>query len=696
MKKIAIYTMALVGLLFASCAKSEMQTPVLSGDQGAVSFRILASDQTRAGADLDYVIRIYSTEGLIRMYTSLEEMPATLSLLKGNYSIEVTVGNSAPATFTEKSYFGRADFEVVAGENREVTVDCPLLNAAVEVKYDAAVAANLEAGFVTRVALGSDALEYKESKMGYFLPSEEQKSITWNFSGTHAEKGDLTANGSFDIEGGKRYLIQFNFSPDAPGFMDFTITIVEPEVENDKIIFSAEPQFKSSEFNMDEPQVIYGTTRTFTVSAPNALSGLSLEVEGQTLDLASGTVSGAAIEKQSEKVWLVTISEPLFDSLTGGEHTLRFVALDSEGGEGDQEMFFISQGIVPAEASDYDLWLNTGDLRVKIYDPSVTTVSVKLRRRGGEWATYPATRLDESTFVAHVDPVWIETSNDAGDKAYQLDPNKGILANATYESQAIINGVEKLAVAEFLTSVDQPIPYADFEDSSLSCFTLNNGSSTFWGSGNNNYDSGKTDKLCAWSTFPGMGGNGCSKSTSCKALSIQLAAGNLFTGTFNMAGTTGTVGFGQPYDWKARPKAIRFKYAARVGTVDMIANEDNPGNPLSKGGPDRARIFAAIVDWNARHNVASGLSTPSGMWDPATQTSTAEGPIIAYSSLWIESGTDHSEMQTIELPMNYYDQVTKPSGTYRIVISFAANAYGDYMSGCSSNFLCVDDIEWVY
>ncbi len=698
MKKILLYSATLFGLLFASCVKSEEEMPVVDNRQkGEVSFSIHSADATRAEVVSDYLIRIYSENGLIRMYNSLEAMPESLALLSGNYTIDVLAGNSAPASFTNKTYHGKESFKIVAGQTQRVEVVCPLLNAAVVVNYSDAVVANFNDGFATNVALGKNSLDYTTSATGYFLPNETEKSIVWRFAGEHSEKGEISSEGTFDIEAGKKYTLNFNYSPDAPGFLDFTITVEEPTPENggDVIIFSAEPQYKTTEFNMDEPQVIYGTTRTFTVSAPNALTAMVVEVDGQTYDLGNSTVAGVTVVKSDEKNWNVTVSEEFFNSMTGGNHDLNFVATDAEGGEGKKTIVFVSQGIVPAEASDYDLWLNTGSIRVKIYDPSVSTVSVKLRREGGDWTTYEATRQDENTFVAEVTSVWKNTTNDADMTAYTPDNTKGIFANTNYEAQAIINGVEQEAVAKFFTSVDQIIPYATFEDSTLSCFSMSNAYAPIWGSGNTTMGSAKI-WLCTQQTYPGIGGSACAKCSSQKALSIQLAAGNLFTGTYSMAGTTGTVKFGIDYEWKARPKAIRFKYAAKVGTVDCESNTSNPGNPLRKGDPDRARFYAAIVDWDKQHVVTSGLSAPTGMWDPASQTSTDEGPIIAYASLWIESGANDTEMKTIELPMIYYDKLVKPDGQYKLLISFAANAYGDYMTGCSTNFLYVDDIEWVY
>lgn len=53
-------------------------------------------------------------------------------------------------------------------------------------------------------------------------------------------------------------------------------------------------------------------------------------------------------------------------------------------------------------------------------------------------------------------------------------------------------------------------------------------------------------------------------------------------------------------------------------------------------------------------------------------------------------------MLPLDLTLHYYDKETKPSGSYTLVISCATSAYGDYMNGCTSNVMYVDDFQWVY
>lgn len=176
------------------------------------------------------------------------------------------------------------------------------------------------------------------------------------------------------------------------------------------------------------------------------------------------------------------------------------------------------------------------------------------------------------------------------------------------------------------------------------------------------------------------------------------AAGNLFTGEFAYKSFTGTVQFGQTYAFTARPSAMKVKYHAHVGTVDKVRTSGDICPYIKKGDPDMARIFVAIVDWNAPHEVVSGMTTTKGAWDPEKGIdNVSEGKILGYGSLWITQSTDGEDMQDAELDIVWYDHETRPAeGKYSLVISCACNAYGDYFTGCSKNVMYVDDFEWVY
>ena len=230
------------------------------------------------------------------------------------------------------------------------------------------------------------------------------------------------------------------------------------------------------------------------------------------------------------------------------------------------------------------------------------------------------------------------------------------------------------------------------ENGSLPCFGVEvSSNSSFWASGNNSF--AKT--LCTQGTFAGMGGSYCAKLASSSPPLVGLAAGNLLSGLFYKDGlTTGVVEFGQPYTWQARPRALRVKYHATVGTVNN--DKGYAGPPIKNGDQDRASIYACIVDWSARHKVSSGTSAPTGAWNPSTMQSTDEGAVIGYAMLMLDGNTEGETMLSRDIEFHFYDHTARPSGTYTIVLSCSANAYGEYMLGCTSNVLYVDDFKWVY
>ena len=139
---------------------------------------------------------------------------------------------------------------------------------------------------------------------------------------------------------------------------------------------------------------------------------------------------------------------------------------------------------------------------------------------------------------------------------------------------------------------------------------------------------------------------------------------------------------------------MKVKYHATLGTIDASKHS---GAPVGIGDPDKARIFVAIIDWNARHRVASGTKDPTGIWDPAETTQTAEGKLIALRVAVRRqvdrrraNGRGHPAAQLLRPGCG------RPTGKYSIIISCSTSAYGDYMVGCTTNVMYVDDFQWVY
>ena len=89
--------------------------------------------------------------------------------------------------------------------------------------------------------------------------------------------------------------------------------------------------------------------------------------------------------------------------------------------------------------------------------------------------------------------------------------------------------------------------------------------------------------------------------------------------------------------YKRQPKALRVKYHATTGDIDIVRSQ-NPAPGVAKGDPDKCRIFVAIVDWSQPHTVVSGTGSTTGAWDPANGADVVSeaGKVVGYGSMWID------------------------------------------------------------
>ena len=442
---------------------------------------------------------------------------------------------------------------------------------------------------------------------------------------------------------------------------------------------------------MDQPQdFIPGTTspKRYMITTMAAVKSVVIGIGDDSYEALNGTTEGVEVTRESDLSLTVTLSDAFFAGRPGGSHPVSIRVTDSAGAEATAISEYRLQGLLPIEKTDYDLWTNSLTLRALVLDPNVTTATFGLRVKDGEWSDAEGVNAGEGIYTATFTAQWKESVNAAGLTVHTPVAGTGVFAGNSYEARAALDG-ETVSSAEFQAAAGQVIPDGDMESGSLPCFGKSTSeSTTFWGSGN-----AATSGLCAQSTKPGMGGSYCAKLESQSAFGL-LAAGNLFSATFRFASLSGTASFGMPYQWTARPTALRLKYHATVGAVNKGTVTEE--HEYIQDGQDRSRVFAVIVDWNSRHATVAGMGSPTGVWDPAKTAETAEGPVIAYGSLLIGETTPGDAMTTVEIPIEYYDRTTKPTGAYTLVISCTTSAYGDFKVGCLGNVMYVDDFEWVY
>lgn len=354
---------------------------------------------------------------------------------------------------------------------------------------------------------------------------------------------------------------------------------------------------------------------------------------------------------------------------------------------------------------DADLWANTATVTAENLPDGA---KVQYRVKDGEWQD--AALTEGSTY--QIAPEWDATQNDAKLAIYDIKAGTGVFAGNTYEVRIAAEDGQAIGTPiEFDTRGGDTIPNGDMSGwstiSRLGLFgpaievAYPNASEeeAFWDCGNN----GVTTTLCIStdtdsSTDKKLVGEAAPAARLGSQNMMVLAAGNLFTGSFSYANMTGTVDFGRKYPWTARPSALKLKYTAKVDEIDIVRGSGDMVKDVAKGDPDNARIFVAIVDWNAPHQVESNMSTTKGSWDPEKTDTVDEGKILGYGSFKISSPAELGDaLKDLEIQIHWYDKEAKPAeGSYSLVISCACNEYGDYFTGCSTNVMYVDDFEWAY
>ena len=620
---------------------------------------------TRATApDVDsFIVEILDADNaqVLKMtYAELKEQLKTPMELKvGAYRMEVRSEDTMPGVDWEHPVYGAtSDFTITKAQTTSPEeVVCTLQNIKVSVEYSPELADML--------ADTSTHVEGKNVEMEDYIPN---------------------------VKAGGKYTLTFKYSPDLPGFIDCVLISVDPDTDDkdDEIIFSPDPAVISEGFDITEIQKYRSGEKKYRIMAFSELTRFTVSVGDKSYDALNGTTEGISLEPVDKYNVRLTLSDAFFASCQAGDQKVTLRIEDANGGSSEVATTYRLEGLVPVTADDYDLWANTVTLRVVSFTPG-TTVQFGLRSSGGEWQPMAGTSQGDDFITATYAPQWVpQTVKEQ--TVYTQAAGTGIIATHSYDFRAIINGTE--TTGTFTAGEVQPIPNGDMSGWSMTGgFAFPNAAGeSFWSSGNNTM----TKTLCT-STDVKFGKSApAAKLTSTNML--VLAAGNLFTGEFAYKSFTGTVQFGQTYAFTARPSAMKVKYHAHVGTVDKVRTSGDICPYIKKGDPDMARIFVAIVDWNAPHEVVSGMTTTKGAWDPEKGIdNVSEGKILGYGSLWITQSTEGEDMQDAELDIVWYDHETRPAeGKYSLVISCACNAYGDYFTGCSKNVMYVDDFEWVY
>jgi hypothetical protein len=712
MKTKLIYGACALALAVTSLTSCNDEQQLLTGEGKVMLSTKVSSDVkvvSRAATESELneklIVWISNSKGAVRKYNGYDNIPADgIDLVSGHYIVEGWTGDSISASFDDKYYKGREEFDIENGQTSQVELTCKIANSVVSVNYSDDVQALLSDYTMTvGHARGELTFEGNTTQKGYYMMPSTDKNLQWNLQGKLANGTLYTRSGV--IENAKpatEYIINVKISAnggdDEFGGGYFDIEIEEnPIVVEDDVYITMAPKIEGYDF--DIANTIYsekgkvGRYSIFTTTA-GTISNYKLSntlltdiVGGDTVDLirmssdvkskltAAGINFTTSYDAANDVSWLkLNLEETLLNSLDEGTYDFVSTVTDSNGktSTGTFKLIVSDAVIITNPVVESDVWARHATVTATILQAEkATSPGINYRKYGSSTWTAASVSVDGNTVTA---------------KLTDLDPE------TQYEYVAVSGEFTSTQVYKFTTENVNQLPNASFENgftSSSTEFFYTEGGDMFWDSGNTgsatmsvNVTQRSTDKTHAGtyglklqSQFVGVGILG------------KFAAGNVFVGKYlATVSTNGVLGWGRT--WSSRPTKLKGWAHYTPGTVQYTSSDLSS---VSKGDIDTGIIYIAILDDTM--NTYGDYSFPVIVNTSTKQFfSQNDANVIAYGELVFTGATDGDDMVEFEIPLTYKRTDVKASN---IMITCSASRYGDYFVGGAST-LYLDDFQLVY
>jgi hypothetical protein len=224
---------ALAATLLLSCSKKE-NTDVpggsLSLDLGVSVAVYDVYSQLKAADPGDFSVAIYTVAGEpVIQYESASQIPERIDLPTGIYYAEAESRNNLAAAFGNDYYFGASgEFEILAGQNQAVSINCVLANIMVTVVYSQRVLSEFD-NYTTTIsnAGGSLIFDPDETRAGFFDAGPLNIVVNLYYTESSGTIGVKSLNHIIEnAEPGKHYELQVDASVGI-GSADLNLTVDE-------------------------------------------------------------------------------------------------------------------------------------------------------------------------------------------------------------------------------------------------------------------------------------------------------------------------------------------------------------------------------------------------------------------------------------------------------------------------------------
>lgn len=724
-----LFFFLLLGLI--SCSQKEEFGTEASGD-GTLSLSVSLSDKINvvesrslsssdtANLANDCRVRIYDSKSLIRKYEGLDNVPSSIVLPSGNYSIRVTAGDSTAASFKKKFFEGKEDFSISYGKNTELDVDCRILNTVVTVTWDESLKKAFSDYKVT-VSSTTGKLVYTKDSIdvsGYFCVPDNNRNIFLEFEGkplVNEEKFIL--RDTLLTKKSTQYILKYRYNDNyISGGGKVDVSVDEDPLDNTKSdtiiqqrasIFFINNNNKETNLPINEPvYLLKGSNdeHTIWVSSKVKLTSFTVECDNFTgwgLDATQYELIGdnvisnlfsyqSKIEAEKEGdgynyYYKLGLTIDLMSEITSadGEYSIKVKVVDSESRVRTETINLVVSDatVVTSNIEDCDVWTNRAILRGEATSQLNGSIKFRYKSESSDWI-YVTDNIIQSN-----------------SSKYSVEIS-GLSPDTQYEYQICDGSNPSNNSVTFTTDEEFQPENASFEytKGSKPMFVYGEGQQMWWDTGNTG--------SASYSSI-GVGGDVTTVDKNIKHsgnqslllssdyIVVKFAAGNVFAGKYiRTDGTDGVLGWGRPCT--SRPKAMKLWVKYIPGTVDK------GGSHIANGVKDNGHIYVAVGDWVGddsegetwpfvvrTKNQASLFSTDKG-------TYSGDG-IIGYGEKVFDSNyEDNGGLKELTIPLDYENYGGNSRKPTSIIIVASASKYGDYFEGSTSSQMWLDDIKLIY
>lgn len=699
-----------------------LQLSVGMSDKITVASRTLSSEE-QTQLEQARKVRIYNETSLVRKYEGTDNVPSSIPLMSGTYSVRVTAGDSVAASFDQRFFEGNEEFTITKGQQSPVEVKCGIANTVLAFTWDESLKEAFEGDCQVTVTSATGELVYSSANAdakGYFSLPADNRKLTCKFTatkltgGTYEQTTELT-----DAQPATLYNMTCKYTAtgqETTGGAWLTLSVDETPLseETTTIWIKQRPVIvckdaDNIEYDLEQPMYLATNTKGtyyLIVSTSSPLTGALLQndrftefgVPANSMDLmnlggkdASVEASGISLHApnaimETGGTWKIQFSEELIAKMTAqeGQVTTTLTATDKNGKQRmvTWNIVVSNATVATTEAIPYEIWTSKATLHGKVTGTLASTPKFQYRVKGSgsSWTVVDAD-LTESTFSKEI---------------------TGLNPGTTYEYQAMDGTQASTVTCEFTTETTFQPDNASFEYTQtykVSTMLGNKDCLFFYQAGKEMWwDTGNTGSATAGKNLTTQDSNiKNSGNYSAKLASANImgtfAAGNLFTGKFlgTEDMTKGILGWGRPCT--SRPKALKVWVRYTPGTVDKGDSH------ISNGETDKGIIYVAVGDWKSSDS-AYGSEWPIVVRTkgPVLFNPHDEGTIGYGEHIFTENyGTEtETSLKEITIPLDYegYGGYNRKPETILIVAS--ASQYGDYYEGSSSSVMWLDDMELIY